>query len=1209
MGTQAAASGSGDVSYDNTDGTFTYTPPNLSPYQTTANLNSDIDSHLNQSNPTDGHVLSWTSGDYLWVAQSGGGASLANFSFSTDTGASPVIGIIQTSDPGGVMIDDPTEITGPLKLSGAGQALLVNNNVQINGTININSTLNTHTIPSGTGTLALTSDLSGFLSSVAGDSTPQLGGDLDLNTNNITGKGQIKLESNTFGTNAAARLGFFKSNTDQVAGDEIGEIYFNAYQADDTTEFTFASIRAFQSQVSSNATGQRGEITFNVPNSDGSLQAQVGVDELGLHLKTDAVIRFEGSADNNFETTITVSNPSADRTITFPDATGTVALTSDLSAGYSDGDVDTHLNQSSAGTNQVLSWNGSDYAWVAQTTAYANSDVDAHLNQSNPTSGYVLSWNGTDYAWVAQTTAYANSDVDAHLNQSNPTSGYVLSWNGTDYAWVAQSGGGGLADVVDDTTPQLGGNLDTNGKQINFGDSDGSATNMATFGASNDLKIYHFGNTYIENINWDLTIRNSANDYDVKIQTDNGSGGIANYFVADGSTGAAEMHWGDYSTNSGADGGVKLKTTAGGVDITGNLDVSDNIYVQGSASDGGAIFLNSAQTGTPSSSSTNWSYLTVERGGLPNVSIRWNEGSDVWEFTNDGSNYYAIPTSGGSIPTLDQVLTSGDESDNTLTLYRTTDGNSAQGSLIFESRDTSPIPNNSMGDIRFYMDNDSNISTSTLGEYARISAKGQQVASGSAANNTGFIEFQTKTKSGVDTLMQVGFDPWSASGSSSGGNIGTVMHERAYVNGNFYLYQQVDTANDITSDAGLYMHLTAYDSVSGTIQNRGEINHQNGVFRIIHRNRNNTAEYGQLTIPHSSSTPLRIYYADDNSTHDIISEKNFDATFNNRMLDDDNLVRFNQYANTEYITTTTDFGGFNGGSSGQASLVPGNGGFGALAFFTWADADNGTASTHRYIPAGHTEEAVHGMGILRDSGQHSFGTPRWDPFGGPDFRISLDSSASDANYFFGSTSTSATKHTTNLIITNSDSTPLDGDDIARIKFRTGEDSYTQYRDYAEIVVNAQDTAAGAYDARMTLWVNNNGGTGANANIGIKLDGQGTTIQSRASQHYFGEFPNATLDTDVYPTDNYIKLITDSDDTRQVIQSAGDMWFSVDTAVSANTVMQLSSSEITMNSPVIFPNFTTTERNAISNPVAGMVVFNTTDTKLQVYTGSGWVDLH
>src|SRR6056300_1851363 len=35
-------------------------------------------------------------------------------------------------------------------------------------------------------------------------------------------------------------------------------------------------------------------------------------------------------------------------------------------------------------------------------SSYSDSDVDTHLNQSNPTSGYVLSWDGTDYAWVAQ---------------------------------------------------------------------------------------------------------------------------------------------------------------------------------------------------------------------------------------------------------------------------------------------------------------------------------------------------------------------------------------------------------------------------------------------------------------------------------------------------------------------------------------------------------------------------------------------------------------------------------------------------------------------------------------------------------------------------------------------------------------------------------------------------------------------------------------
>ncbi len=42
-------------------------------------------------------------------------------------------------------------------------------------------------------------------------------------------------------------------------------------------------------------------------------------------------ITFEGATANDFETTLAVTDPTADRTITFPDATGTVALTSDIS--------------------------------------------------------------------------------------------------------------------------------------------------------------------------------------------------------------------------------------------------------------------------------------------------------------------------------------------------------------------------------------------------------------------------------------------------------------------------------------------------------------------------------------------------------------------------------------------------------------------------------------------------------------------------------------------------------------------------------------------------------------------------------------------------------------------------------------------------------------------------------------------------------------
>jgi hypothetical protein len=39
-----------------------------------------------------------------------------------------------------------------------------------------------------------------------------------------------------------------------------------------------------------------------------------------------------------------------------------------------------------------------------------------------------------------------------------------------------------------------------------------------------------------------------------------------------------------------------------------------------------------------------------------------------------------------------------------------------------------------------------------------------------------------------------------------------------------------------------------------------------------------------------------------------------------------------------------------------------------------------------------------------------------------------------------------------------------------------------------------------------------------------------------------------------------------------------------------------------------PRMTTTERNAIASPAAGLVIYNTTDSKLQVYT-TAWTDLH
>lgn len=55
----------------------------------------------------------------------------------------------------------------------------------------------------------------------------------------------------------------------------------------------------------------------------------------------------------------------------------------------------------------------------------------------------------------------------------------------------------------------------------------------------------------------------------------------------------------------------------------------------------------------------------------------------------------------------------------------------------------------------------------------------------------------------------------------------------------------------------------------------------------------------------------------------------------------------------------------------------------------------------------------------------------------------------------------------------------------------------------------------------------------------------------------------------------------------------------------NTGAQTFGGVKSFNSAVVFANMTTTQKNAIASPVAGMVVFDTTLSKLCVYSGSAW----
>ena len=109
-------------------------------------------------------------------------------------------------------------------------------------------------------------------------------------------------------------------------------------------------------------------------------------------------------------------------------------------------------------------------------------------------------------------------------------------------------------DLVSDTSPQLGGNLDVNTKNIVFGDSGGATDDRLTFGAGTDLSIYHSGShNFIDITNGQLRIRHGT---DNAIKT-----------IADG---AVILYY---------DGGQRIQTTTGGIEISGETVASSHIKI------------------------------------------------------------------------------------------------------------------------------------------------------------------------------------------------------------------------------------------------------------------------------------------------------------------------------------------------------------------------------------------------------------------------------------------------------------------------------------------------------------------------------------------------------------------------------------------------------------------------------------------------------
>lgn len=188
-----------------------------------------------------------------------------------------------------------------------------------------------------------------------------------------------------------------------------------------------------------------------------SIKAYVDNEISGAGVPSDTDGLSEGSTNLYF------TNTRADARIT--NAVGTSVQAYD--AGL------TSIAGLTTSADKIIYTSASDTYAVTDFTAFGRSLVD----DADASAGRTTLGLGTAATQDVGTTANDVVQLDG--------SSRLPAVDGSQLTNLPSSG---ISDVVDDTTPQLGGDLDTNGNDINFGDND-----KAIFGAGNDLQIYHSG--------------------------------------------------------------------------------------------------------------------------------------------------------------------------------------------------------------------------------------------------------------------------------------------------------------------------------------------------------------------------------------------------------------------------------------------------------------------------------------------------------------------------------------------------------------------------------------------------------------------------------------------------------------------------------------------------------------------------------------------
>ena len=469
-------------------------------------------------------------------------------------------------------------------------------------------------------------------SDLLNDSTPQLGGNLDLNNFNIAGSGDISANGNLtitgtsnvgnlYSTGIITATTFYGDNIGNITGNVVGNVTGTINSQVGISTFTIldvngdvdidghtnldnVSIAGVATALEFHGDGQYLTNIYSAPPQGISTTGFSGftnvfcagtleVDKQSIldDVIVSAAATFQGAVSANTGP-ITLNNTTANGNT---DVTGISTFRNDVTLIGTTNHVkwNTSLNRMDFPLATTLAFgNAAEFKIYNDGTTKAEGNISfldtvsattfsgtfdgVNVSASSSVTAANFYGDGSNLNNVTN-TALANSSISLGglnlvLGSTDATPAFNLA-DAINYPY--NSIAGVVTHIVGDTTPQLGGNLDVNNKNIEVGDCTTAGSDNTIKVGTSGLEIHHRPSAYA------TYIQNTNNNTNLWITGQNTSGTWGNIFIRpylNAFSGVACWWGGATELYYGNTGSKKLETTSGGVTITGTLSKSGGSF-------------------------------------------------------------------------------------------------------------------------------------------------------------------------------------------------------------------------------------------------------------------------------------------------------------------------------------------------------------------------------------------------------------------------------------------------------------------------------------------------------------------------------------------------------------------------------------------------------------------------------------------------------